>query len=194
LPIVPKFLRHDLFLGTFNKAKCFLSRYFCFMNLSPQSRVWIYLSSRQFSDEEVSKLNSLLSEFCNEWAAHGINLVAEGKVLFQRFVVLTVDETKAGASGCSIDSSVHFIQSLEREFNTQLFNRALVPLKDGNDVRVLPLNEVKNLLQEGKLSEEMYLFNTLVQTKEQLDHRFIIPLKDSWLSRFIPQTIDDSEK
>ncbi|MCY7409014.1 MAG: hypothetical protein LH473_01980 [Chitinophagales bacterium] len=74
------------------------------MNFSPDSRTWIYLSKKEFSNEEVVELNSLLSVFCKDWAAHGNNLKAKGEVLYNRFIVLMVDETQAGASGCSIDT------------------------------------------------------------------------------------------
>ncbi|MFI5134605.1 MAG: hypothetical protein ACHQD9_02010 [Chitinophagales bacterium] len=164
------------------------------MQLSDQSRVWIYLSSREFDDDEVKNLNLRIANFCREWSAHGANLAAQGEVLHHRFIVLMVDETRAGASGCSIDSSVHFIQSIEREFNTQLFDRMLVPLKDESKVKALSLNEVKQMLQDGMLTDESLVFNTLVQTKEQLDRQFIIPIKESWLSRFIPQAVVNTDK
>jgi hypothetical protein len=51
------------------------------------------------------------SNFCIQWTAHGANLKAYGEVRHHRFIVMIVDETAAGASGCSIDKSIHFIRN-----------------------------------------------------------------------------------
>ena len=155
------------------------------MNFSSQSRVWLYLSSREFTESEVQEVNEQLEKFCVQWTAHGANLLAHGEVLHQRFILLLTDETHAGASGCSIDKSVHFIQEIERKYNTQLFNRLLVAFKDGENINVIQANDVKKLLKEGRLNENTPVFNMLVQTKEQLDSNFILPLKESWLARFL---------
>src|SRR5215470_11160597 len=107
------------------------------MNFSSQSRVWLHLSSREFTNSEVNEINDLLKQFCIQWTAHGANLYAQGEVLHQRFIVLMADETHAGASGCSIDKSVHFIQELEKRFNTQLFNRMLIAYREGETIHVI---------------------------------------------------------
>ena len=155
------------------------------MQFSQSSRVWIYLSSREFAATEVSELNELIRKFCVQWAAHGKNLQAQGEVLHQRFIVLMVDETKTGASGCSIDTSIHFIQKIERDYNTQLFNRTLVAFKKGEQVRVINGSEAKEMLNEQRLDQETPIYNTLVKTKEEFDRKFVIPLRESWLVRYL---------
>ena len=60
------------------------------MNLSDQSRIWIYLSSRNFTDAEVAELNQLIRQFCIQWTAHGANLRAHGEVRHHRFIVLAL--------------------------------------------------------------------------------------------------------
>jgi len=155
------------------------------MNFSPQSRVWLYVSSREFTLPETTELNDLLNQFCIQWAAHGKDLYAKGEVLHQQFILLMVDETHAGASGCSIDTSVHFIQSLERKYNIQLFNRMLVAIKDGEEVKVIDSLAAKKQIEEGILNENSLVFNSLIQTKAEFDTRFIIPLNESWLAKYL---------
>ena len=155
----------------------------------PQSRVWIYLSSRPFTDVEISDINLALKHFIKDWTAHGADLKAQGEILYNRFIVLMVDETEAGASGCSIDKSVHFMKMLEKTYNVQLFNRMLVAYREGTEVKVTHANEVKQLIEGGKLNEETPVFNTLIQTKQEFDQQFIIPLKESWLARFLRPVI-----
>src|SRR6185295_14012622 len=115
------------------------------MNFSDQSRIWIYLSNRVFTEAEVSELNQLLEQFCIQWTAHGSNLKAGGEVLHHRFIILMVDETAAGASGCSIDKSIHFIQQIEKQFSVNLFNRMLFAWKAGEEVHVSNLSDLQKL-------------------------------------------------
>jgi len=67
------------------------------------SRVWVYQSNRAFTDNEVEKINEQLTLFVDKWVSHNQALKAYGAVYHNQFVVLMVDESQAGASGCSID-------------------------------------------------------------------------------------------
>src|SRR6185295_19961185 len=136
------------------------------MNFSDQSRIWIYLSNRVFTEAEVSELNPLLEQFCIQWTAHGSNLKAHGEVLHHRFIILMVDETTAGASGCSIDKSIHFIQQIEKEFNVQLFNRMIFALKEGEEIQVSNLNDLQKLFDEGMINSETIVFDTVITVKK----------------------------
>lgn len=155
------------------------------MQFSPDSRVWIYLSNRVFTDAEVSELNQLLQQFCIQWTAHGSNLKANGEVLHQRFIVLMVDETAAGASGCSIDKSVHFIQQIEKEFDIDLFNRMLIAWKAGEKVHVSNLNDLQKLFDEGTINAETVVFDAVITSKKEFDERFEIRLGQSWMMKRI---------
>ena len=80
--------------------------------LAAASKVWMYQSSRPLSPEEQQRINVEMQAFARQWTAHNQQLKAWGGVLEDRVLVLMVDETVAGASGCSIDKSVHFMQDL----------------------------------------------------------------------------------
>jgi len=75
------------------------------------SRVWIYQSKTAFSETDVTEIRGHIAAFTQQWASHNRALQATGDVLHGRFIVLMVDESQAGASGCSIDSSVHFVNT-----------------------------------------------------------------------------------
>ena len=151
------------------------------MNFHPASRVWIYMSDREFTDVESGDINRSLKHFCREWTAHGADLHAHGEVRFNRFILLMVDETIAGASGCSIDKSVHFIKELEREYGVQLFNRLLFAWKKGTQIHVSPLHDLQQLFDAHEISEETIVFNNAVTGKQELDEKWMLPLKDSWM-------------
>ena len=76
------------------------------------ARVWVYQSNTILSDAEVNTIKNEGAHFISDWAAHGSNLKASFDVLFNRFIVIAVDEQQATASGCSIDKSVKFVKEL----------------------------------------------------------------------------------
>ena len=91
-----------------------------FNELPEEARIWVYQSNRKLSQQEVASITTLTSEFLSEWTAHGADLRAGFELRYDRFLVIGLDQRKASASGCSIDTSVRFIQSLEREFGIDL--------------------------------------------------------------------------
>ena len=91
-----------------------------FEELPNQARIWIYPSNRPFTEEELERLIPSLDHFVANWAAHGTPLKAAYTLPYRRFIVLGVDQDNQKASGCSIDSSVRFIQEIEEEFQVTL--------------------------------------------------------------------------
>src|SRR5690606_12739531 len=95
------------------------------------NRVWIYQADRFLTDNEVADIDLLLQDFVAQWTAHGSALAGKSRVQYNLFLILEVDEAQTGASGCSIDKSVHFIKSLEQRFSVGFFDRMKVAFKDG---------------------------------------------------------------
>lgn len=154
------------------------------MEFNPASRIWIYTASRAFSEDETAEINGLLDQFTKNWTAHSKELLADGFVVHNRMVVLAVDESQAGASGCSIDSSVHFLKKLGDTYQTDLFVRNLVALKMDELWEWHDFKSIPELLKAGKISAETAVLDTTVtdlkgfQTWEK-------PLKNTWLSRYL---------
>lgn len=149
------------------------------------ARVWIYQSSRPFEEGELEGLKSQVQSFVSEWTAHSRQLAAAGDVLFERFVVLSVDENQEGASGCSIDTSVRFLKSIENQYNTQLFERMNFAFFNGEDVEVVPSGEFKQLYTEGALNDGTLVFDNLVQSIGAMKTQWLKPLNKSWHKRFV---------
>ena len=59
-------------------------------------------------------------EFLNQWATHGTPLKTGFALPYDHFIVIGLDEAVQGASGCSIDASVHLIQALEKSLTLPL--------------------------------------------------------------------------
>jgi hypothetical protein len=68
-----------------------------------------------------------LQAFLENWAAHGTSLVSSYQLKYNRFIILAVDQDVQTATGCSIDSSVEFIQP-EKKYNVDLLDKMNVTL------------------------------------------------------------------
>ncbi len=149
------------------------------------ARVWIYQSSRPFTDTETVVLTSQINGFVGEWTAHRKTLLAAGAVFYNQFIVLSVDESLNDASGCSIDASVYFIKDIENQYDVQLFERMNFAYLEGDTVKTLPSTAFSQHYTEGALSDETLVFDNLVNTVGTLKTAWIKPLKMSWHRRFV---------
>lgn len=153
------------------------------MNISENSRIWIYQSNRPFTPQEEQTVKQRLDEFTGQWKAHEQELLTEGTILYNRFIVIGVDEQQAEASGCSIDSSTRLIKNLEKELGIDLFNRFNMAYRHNDDVISCSREEFERLISEGKITENTIVFNNLIKTTGELKTRWEIPLKNSWHAR-----------
>ncbi|RWU04276.1 ABC transporter ATPase [Pedobacter chitinilyticus] len=150
------------------------------MIFSPQSKVWIYQSNRRFTDQETAEIQNILNDFVEQWTAHGHQLKARAEVFHHYFIVLTVDQEVANATGCSIDSSVRVIKEIESKFGLDLFDRFNMAYKIGDDVHVATKEDFETLISIKKIGLETIVFNNLVQTLEDFEQKWEVPLQDSW--------------
>lgn len=158
-------------------------------NMPGRSRIWIYPSSRQLTTDEVSIISDELNQFCEKWSAHGHQLLTSYKIIHKRFILLSVDEEVSGASGCSIDSSVHLIQNLGKQFNIDFFDRTAIPFLINGEVTTYPIKDLKTIFLEGRIGSKDYTFDLLTPTLEQWNIRGILTVENSWLSRYLPQAV-----
>ena len=158
--------------------------YVPFDNLPEESRIWIYQSNRKFSDEEVSEIEKLLEEFLNNWSAHGSALEASFTIKYNRFIIIAINQELHQATGCSIDSSVAFIQSLEQKYSVDLLDKMNVSFKQGEFITYKPLLDFKKLAKDRSVSENTIVFNNLVNTIAEMKESWEVPASDSWHSRF----------
>jgi hypothetical protein len=147
----------------------------------PASRVWIYQSSRVFSLGEALETEALLNDFAAQWQSHGIPVKGAGYLFFGQFIILLADETATGVSGCSTDSSVRLIKDIEQRFSVSLFDRTTLAFFVKDKIQLLPLSQLQYAADNGFIDGDTLYFNNLVQTKEELEIKWIIPVKESWL-------------
>jgi hypothetical protein len=152
------------------------------MSFSPQSRVWIYQSDRKFTSTEETEILNKLAAFTNQWKAHGNELLAKAEIRYGFFIILTVDESQAGVTGCSIDSSVHLIKEIEQEYHIDLFNRFNIAYKVNGEVVVNSKEDFETLVNIKQVTPETIVFNNMVQNLDELESKWEVPFQNSWHS------------
>lgn len=158
--------------------------YVPFDTLPEESKIWIYQSNRKFSDEEFAEIEIDLKSFVEGWSAHGSSLEASFQLKYNRFIILAVNQEVHPASGCSIDSSVAFIQSLEQKYNIDLLDKMNVTFKNGEHIAHKSLLDFKRMAKEKAVTENTIVFNNLVNSIEEFNENWEVPAADSWHSRF----------
>ncbi len=151
-------------------------------NFHPGSRVWVYQCSRLFNRDETLEIEEMLKEFVFSWKSHSTPVKGATHLFFGQFIVFIADETATGVSGCSTDSSVRLIKDLEQRFGVNMFDRTTLAFIVKNKIELLPLSQLQDAAGNGLINGDTHYFNNLVQTKEELESRWIIPVKDSWLA------------
>jgi len=147
----------------------------------PDSRVWIYQSDRSFTEQEQIEIDELLKQFTESWTSHSAKVKGFGKLFFNQFIILMADETASGVSGCSTDSSVRMITEIENKYNSDLFNRQNLAFFNGENIIQIPLSKLNEAISSNLINNETYYFNNVVLSKKELENKWIIPLKNSWL-------------
>ena len=125
------------------------------------SRVWIYQSNLPFTDEEVPEIKEQVKNFATNWVSHNNALRSYGDVLNNRFIILMVDESQAGASGCSIDKSVHFIKAMGHNHGVDFFDRMNFAFKIGEELKTAHRDAFAQLFQDGAINDSTLVFNNL---------------------------------
>ena len=150
-------------------------------NFHTDSKVWIYQASKVFSLQEALEIEELLKEFAAQWKSHGTPVKGAAYLFFGQFIVLVADESATGVSGCSTDSSVRLVKDIEQKFGVSMFDRTTLAFVVKEKVELLPLSQLQYAVDNGFINTDTLYFNNLVQTKEELENKWIIPVKDSWL-------------
>ncbi len=136
-------------------------------SLPPDARIWCYGASARPTDSSVDKLQTELAAFLDKWTAHRADLRAGFDWLHDGFLVIAVDESTTGASGCSIDALTSEIRRLEREAGIDLLDAASVWYREtSGDVRRVTREEFRRLAADGSVTESTPVFDLTVERLE----------------------------
>jgi hypothetical protein len=103
------------------------------------------------------------------------------------------DETATGVSGCSTDSSVRLIKTIEKRYNVEMFNRQSLAFIVNGKIELIPLSQLEYAIENNFITPNTLYFNNTVLTKSQLESKWIIPAGESWLNRHFSKNTSDNQ-
>ena len=159
--------------------------YVKFEYLPSNSRVWVYQSEREFSDQEINFITEKAINFIDQWTKHGSILKGSFTFKYNQFLVLAVDEGSNNVSGCSIDSSVRFVKELEKSLEVDMMNKMNISYKDGDHINIVKMSDYKEFTKSNKITSETIVFNNMISTIDELETQWEVSVNNSWHKRFL---------
>lgn len=156
-----------------------------FDKLPNDSKIWIYQSSRKFYPDEIKEITQKIEEFLTSWNDNGAEIIASYQLKYDRFIIITVDQTLEQLSVSAIDESVMFILALQTKYEVELLDKLNVSFKQGEYVQYKELKEFQKLVKKKAVSAKTIVFNNLISTKKELENDWEIPITESWHNRFL---------
>lgn len=154
-------------------------------SLSDSAKVWVYPASRKFYKNEVEEVEEKIKNFIAHWKEEDTDFKASYRFLYDRFVVILAEDPEGKLTNQDLDQVVGFILQLQSEYELELLDRMNVCFKQGEFVQYKEIKEFKKLLKNKSVSNKTVVFDNLIQTKEELEHFWEVPITESWYNRFL---------
>ena len=156
-----------------------------FTSLSEQAKVWIYPSSRKFYPQEVEEIEAKIKNFVTNWNPKDESFLCSYQFLYDRFIIISVEEMDSSITNKEMDLLVRFIMDLQNTYKVQLLDRMNVCFKQGKYIQYKELKEFKKLVKNKAVSKKTVLFDNLITTKFDFENYWEVPIEDSWYKRFL---------
>src|SRR5690349_16386208 len=132
-----------------------------FDTLPSDARVWVFGAAADLDSSRSDRLLAAVDEFLSHWNAHGSPLACARDLRDGRFLAIGVDQSTAGASGCSIDGLFRTLARLEPELGTTMLGGGRVYYRDEDgSVKAATRKQFNELAREGKVSADTPVFDT----------------------------------
>lgn len=154
-------------------------------NFNDASRVWVFQSDRTFDNEELKDINAKLNLFTNSWTSHSVKVKAAAEVFYKKFIVFMADESQAEVGGCSQDSLMRQVQSIQNQFNVNLLDRLSLAIMVNDQLQVYTKDDLIHNIESGIIPRDTLFFDNLVNTKKQFENHWLKPIQNSWITRFL---------
>jgi hypothetical protein len=158
-----------------------------FENLPDASRVWIFGSDRPLTEEGTTTLLKGIETHLTNWKAHGAPLTVGSQFRDKRFLVVGVDQSTAGATGCSIDGLFRVLQGLEQQLGATMVGGGRVFYRgEAGTVQSTSRDEIPALVQSGAITRDTVVFDTSITDLGAFRSGFEKRAKESWIKDLMP--------
>ena len=148
-------------------------------------RVIIYPASRPFTAKESKAITEKIFDYLSTWAAHEKPLSSSFKIEKNQFIIITVDEEKVQASGCSMDALNGMMREIENEYQLGFFDRMKASFVQNGEVKTMKLQDFRNALKNKELPMDIEVFDFSKSTYVNFLSDFLLPLKRSWAGIYV---------
>ena len=150
-------------------------------DLPNSARTWVFGSDRTLGAPATDVLLANTDDFLSKWNAHGAPLTVGRSWQYGRFLTVAVDQSTAGASGCSIDGLFRVLKSLQPKLDASLVNSGLVYFRDERgEIQSVGREEFSALSANGKVNADTPVFDPTVQTLGEWRARFELNAGCAW--------------
>ena len=150
-----------------------------FNTTAEQSRIWIYAAEQKLTNEQENHILKSISDYLQNWEAHKVSLTAGVTILESHFIVVALDDSKNGASGCSIDTLQNTIQDLEKELSISLLNRLNIFCRIDDEIECMPTSKLAE-----NTNKETLFYDLTIQKKSELSN-WLKPIEEGWCATII---------
>jgi hypothetical protein len=155
-------------------------------DLPNSSRTWVFGADRDLDEGATDLLMREVDRFLSQWHAHGSLLTAARDWRDKRFLTIAVDQSTAGASGCSIDGLYRSLKALEPRLGASLVTSGLVFYRNQKDrVESVDREHFSDLGARGKITPNTRVFDPTVTSLGEWRARFELNAQDSWHAKLM---------
>lgn len=159
-----------------------------FENLPDCSRIWVFGSDRPLEAGETQGLLAEADRFLEGWTAHGSPLTASREWTDTHFLTIAVDQSTAGASGCSIDGLFRTLSALGPRIGANLVGSGRVFYRDATGaVQSVSRDRFTERALAGEITPATRVFDTTLPTLGDWRERFERSAADSWHAQLLPE-------
>ena len=158
-----------------------------FESLPDDSRVWVFAADPPLQDAGAEQLLDDVERFLAAWNAHGEPLRTGYDWREGRFLTIGVDQSTAGASGCSIDGLYRTLRALEPALGASLLAGGRIFYREASGgVAAVSRETFGDVAAAGVVGRETRVFDTTVTSLADWRTRFERPLAESWHAQLMP--------
>jgi len=155
-------------------------------DLPDSSRTWVFGADHDLDEGATDLLLRDVDRFLSQWHAHGSPLTAARDWRNRRFLTIAVDQSTAGASGCSIDGLFRSLKALEPRLGASMVTSGLIFYRDGKGrVQSVDRERFATLGSEGEIGPHAKVFDPTVTTLGEWRARFELDASDSWHAKLL---------
>ena len=159
-----------------------------FESLPPSARIWIFAAEQPIRGSAAQRLLAAVDEHLERWNAHGSPLTCARAWTEDRFLTIGVDQSTAGASGCSIDGLFRVLKHLEADVGTPMVGGGTVFYRDpAGPIVAVSRDEFSELAADGAVRRNTHVFDLTVPTVGEWRERFETPAERSWHANLLPE-------